>query len=359
MVKKIEHLSARPMLLAHIRDLLKSKREFKYSFELYEEMVEAWLIREEGIKEEIKKEPLRKFSECLAINLFVNRQQRGAERVPVEELQKIASDTNFPIDDTWQLTGRSLLNRDAVGNYKFAHRSIMEYLFVKRFLEMNDDERPKTEWTEQMFKFLEETIEDNFKRKMPMPTFINIDIGSLNLNRYQKYHFRDQISTLTTYQVKQVLQKYDLYDSSYHKSGNGLQHFYILSRNRAKIILDLSTGLMWQQSGSPNYKNYENAEAYIIDLNHQKFAGFSDWRLPTLEEAMSLMEPKKNKAGLYFDERFDATQRWIWTADKYEGGSLRWSVFFGSGICDWNQVDTGYFVRGVRFRQSSEGPLNI
>jgi hypothetical protein len=38
---KIPQLTARPMLLAHIDDLLASGREFDYSFQLYEEMVEA------------------------------------------------------------------------------------------------------------------------------------------------------------------------------------------------------------------------------------------------------------------------------------------------------------------------------
>ncbi len=360
MVKKIEHLSARPMLLAHIRDLVKSKRPFKYSFELYEEMVEAWLIREEGIKQEIKKEPLRKFSECLAINLFVNRQQRGAERVPVEDLKKIAADANFPIDDTWQLTGRSLLNRDAVGNYKFAHRSIMEYLFVKRFLEMNNEERTQVEWTDQMYRFLLEKIRFEMGKNQKFPNLNQINLNNLIQLKPEPFlHLRNRSQKLNRDEVTQFLKKYNFFDSGYNSRGEGIPHIYFEGKKR-EIIIDLTTSLMWQQSGSPNSMIYEKAEAYITDLNRQKFAGFSDWRLPTLEEAMSLMEPKKNKAGLYIDERFDAKQWWIWTADKYEGGSSRWFVSFANGLCHyWHLIDYDFFVRGVRFRQSSDGDLNI
>ncbi|MFX0132595.1 MAG: NACHT domain-containing protein, partial [Candidatus Hodarchaeota archaeon] len=48
-VKKIHHLCVRPMLLAYLPNLLDIKRKIFYSYELYEEMIEAWLIREEGI----------------------------------------------------------------------------------------------------------------------------------------------------------------------------------------------------------------------------------------------------------------------------------------------------------------------
>ena len=87
------------------------------------------------------------------------------------------------------------------------------------------------------------------------------------------------------------------------------------------------------------------AEAYVDTLT---YAGFDDWRLPTLEEAMSLMEPKMNEHGLYIDPIFDRKQRWIWTADKHSA-SRAWLVHFGTGICYYHDVahSTNY-VRAVR-----------
>jgi hypothetical protein len=175
-----------------------------------------------------------------------------------------------------------------------------------------------------------------------------------------KPRFRSESKTLSEDDVQKMLKEKDFFDSSWNQKSPGFDNQYEeLNLKGEKIIFDKASGLMWQQGGSEKSLLFNDAEAYIRKLNASKFAGFDDWRLPTLEEAMSLMEPKGNKAGLYIDERFDAKQTWIWTADKYEGGSSRWYVHFFYGRCHWSQIDFGTFVRGVRFRQSSDGDLNI
>jgi len=58
----------------------------------------------------------------------------------------------------------------------------------------------------------------------------------------------------------------------------------------------------------------------------------SDWRLPTLEEAMSLMEPGKREHGLFIEPIFAGAQRWIWTADK-ASASAAWDVYFNNRNC--------------------------
>jgi hypothetical protein len=104
---------------------------------------------------------------------------------------------------------------------------------------------------------------------------------------------------------------------------------------------------MWHQSGSEEYMKYSEIEQWILALNRRKYAGYSDWRLPTLEEAASLMEPKENRYALYTDLLFAREQRFIWTADKYDEARV-WVVDFFGG--DFNPVasDTTSFVRPVR-----------
>ena len=97
------------------------------------------------------------------MNLYVNRESRRAEHIPREELVHIAREWKIPLDD-WKLTGRSLLNRDAVGNYKFAHRSIMEYLFVQKFIH-GDKSCGSVGWTDQMKLFLKEMVEFHVKKR--------------------------------------------------------------------------------------------------------------------------------------------------------------------------------------------------
>jgi len=164
-VKQIPDLAIRPMLLAHIDYLINAKREIRYTYEVYEEMVEAWLERERGFVQE--KEDLRQFSELLAVDLYLKRTLRGAERIPKAELSDLAQQWHIQLD-SWKLSGRSLLNRDAEGNYKFAHRSIMEYLFVKRFFD-GDLRCLKCEWTDQMQKFLREMLENDIAQNGVLP----------------------------------------------------------------------------------------------------------------------------------------------------------------------------------------------
>jgi len=157
LVQKIPLLSVRPMLLAYIPDLLESGKKIEYAFQLYEVLVEKWLERESAW---VPPEALRQFSERLAVDLYAHRERRGAERIPRAELAGLAKEWNIPLDD-WQLSGRSLLNRDAEGNYKFAHRSIMEYLVVKRLVD-GDPACDRIEVSDQMKAFVREMIPQYF-----------------------------------------------------------------------------------------------------------------------------------------------------------------------------------------------------
>jgi hypothetical protein len=136
--------------------------------------------------------------------------------------------------------------------------------------------------------------------------------------------------TLSGEAVKAMLTQYDFYCAEYtwskdwsNPQGKGINHEYELQQ-QGKVVVDHITGLMWQQSGSPEKMNFENVKASVTQLNKEGFAGFNDWRLPTLEEAMSLMEPQKSSIGLYIKSKFDKTQQWIWTADIHstEGRGL-------------------------------------
>ena len=117
------------------------------------------------------------------------------------------------------------------------------------------------------------------------------------------------------------------------------------------VVVDHATGLMWEKSGSPDSITYEKAEAYIRDLNRKKFAGFDDWRLPTVDELASLLEPEERSGDLYIAPPFDTKQRWCWTSDKRGSGSA-WNVRFSCGCVSWGDVGSPSYVRAVRARQS-------
>lgn len=85
----------------------------------------------------------------------------------------------------------------------------------------------------------------------------------------------------------------------------------------------------------------------IAALNARNFAGYSDWRLPTLEEAMSLVRPDALD-GLYMDPQFaPRSAPFVWTADL-ESEERGWLVNFFFGSCDTEKLGFHAYLRAVR-----------
>ncbi len=118
-----------------------------------------------------------------------------------------------------------------------------------------------------------------------------------------------------------------------------------------QMVYDRATDLMWQQSGSEVNEGYSGyLYIHILKLNDENFGGYSDWRLPTLEEAKSLLEPEKRGNNLFIDPMFDSKQRHIWTSDTYNE-SYFWVVNFSSGRCSNSSFTSGSYIRAVRWGQ--------
>ncbi len=114
-----------------------------------------------------------------------------------------------------------------------------------------------------------------------------------------------------------------------------------------EVVIDHATELMWYQSGSNEYFNLKKAIKWIKMANKKSYASFNDWRLPTLEEASSLLEHEM-KDGYFIDSVFDKRQWGTWTGDK-NGRSNAWIVVFVNGTVSQTPVKSAAtFVRPVR-----------
>ena len=159
--------------------------------------------------------------------------------------------------------------------------------------------------------------------------------------------------------VREMLLRIGYYDMHRNPEGKCIDHQYKLHEiNGNKVVFDEVTGLMWQQSGSHEGMIFKDAEKWINDLNYNFFAGFNDWRLPTLEEAMGLMDAKaKNfKFGFsYINPLFFEVQRWwMWTGDSVKGKSRAWAVNVSYCSCGSKQLGSKNYVHAVRSAQSFE-----
>lgn len=337
MIEKIPDLSARPMLLANIEYLVYTEPVIKYSIELYEMMVEAWVAREESKGYGLRKDQLSQFSESLAVDLYVNREYRGAERIPREELAVLAKEWGIPLEDL-QLSGRSLLNRDAEGNYKFAHRSVMEYLFVRRVIN-NEKAHKKVEWTDQMKVFLREMVRKCVAEQKLIP-FRLTPARSISLRS-------DPCLNLKAEDLSIRLKQLDFYDTKMNTAGKGLiAQLEVLGQPGMELVVDFETGLMWQKSGTDSSITYKGAEKHLHKSNLQNWGGYDDWRIPTVEEVMSLITPTKH-GKLYLSSIFSDPQRVIWTSDKINARTP-WVVAFDPASCYAVSSDFSYYVRFVR-----------
>jgi len=161
---------------------------------------------------------------------------------------------------------------------------------------------------------------------------------------------KDDTLRYTPEEVAQWIKAGDYYDRGMNPSGKGIENKFKLQKDSV-VVYDGATKLYWQRSGSEKYLINDQALAYIDSLNRAKFADYNDWRLPTLEEAMSLMEPVRNNDGLFIGQVFDRAQYWIWTASKMSGGGRAWYVSFSYGYCNHYDFGSIYYVRAVRSGQ--------
>ncbi len=159
---------------------------------------------------------------------------------------------------------------------------------------------------------------------------------------------RNKPMQLSEDDVKEMLKRNNFFEKNRNNTGYCFNNqFEIQKINHDKLILDHTSGLLWQQGGSSKSMSFKQAKLWTQELNRSEYSNYHNWRLPTLEEAMSLMKKDKTNGELFTDPIFDQTQKWIWTSDMAQSRSLAWVVFFNYGSCYVNCFDLNNYVRAV------------
>ena len=122
-------------------------------------------------------------------------------------------------------------------------------------------------------------------------------------------------------------------------------------------VADKNSGLFWQQADSYHELkkgiNWYQALEYVDLKNAEKFAGFEDWRLPTLKELKNLYDasrPIKSKDGerIGLPESFrNGGSYYLWTSTE-RGLENAW--YFGLGFKEeyFNLKDLGDLDQGIK-----------
>ena len=127
------------------------------------------------------------------------------------------------------------------------------------------------------------------------------------------------------------------------------------------IVADPETGLMWPRDDNGQDIDWHGADEYAQNL---ELAGYSDWRLPTIDELEEIygqnsVTGKLNFVGADYDydiqtiEGFQLTAPFIWSSTK-KGSDLAWNFnFYGGGRTPF-PLRSSFVLRALCVRRSGQ-----
>ena len=111
--------------------------------------------------------------------------------------------------------------------------------------------------------------------------------------------------------------------------------------NADGTVTDTGTGLMWKRAAEGKFTFDEAVERFV---GKDEFAGFNDWRLPTIDELKTLLLGDR--------EAFPDMPDELWSGSLYAGySSLAWFVDFYYGLAG---NDVRYDALGVRLVRAGQ-----
>jgi hypothetical protein len=113
------------------------------------------------------------------------------------------------------------------------------------------------------------------------------------------------------------------------------------------IVADSKTGLQWTRATlGVKPVNFEAAGKACTDC---RIGGHTDWRLPTIDELLSIVDRTRVEPAIDTDY-FRCENGWYWSSTPYAQSPsvYAWVVSFDSGFADCSSRGSNGFVRAIR-----------
>jgi len=116
----------------------------------------------------------------------------------------------------------------------------------------------------------------------------------------------------------------------------------------ATMVKDTSTNLLWEDTThvKETKVNFTQAKSYCEDLELGKY---KDWRLPTLQELLSIVNYKRYKPAILKGFSYTNIDTLYWSSTPYiKEADEYWGVSFKDGSSSNAAINYDRFVRCVR-----------
>ncbi|MFN2354530.1 MAG: DUF1566 domain-containing protein [Desulfopila sp.] len=187
---------------------------------------------------------------------------------------------------------------------------------VKRWLIANVLDDSDTGYVREI---VEKTVSENMGAPLPL-------IGEARWTA-EKLTLPSQSQILVEEELEKLIRQWNFFDSLRNTSGSFVNH--LVDSGDGLTVIDERTGLQWQIGGL-DICSLRTMNKKVEDIQTQGWAGFKDWRLPSMEEALSLMNASVNFKGVYLNPCFSIDQPFIFVAARRKPGGY-WFVDYKQG----------------------------
>jgi len=145
---------------------------------------------------------------------------------------------------------------------------------------------------------------------------------------------RREYKSLNEQEISEMLGAKNLFDAQRNPGGKFGHQYEIKDVAGLRLIFDRATKLVWMRQQNLVKMSLKKAEDWIGSLNAVGYGGISSWRLPTVEEAASLLEKNPQDEKIFLDAVFGKGIKSIWTGDSFTE-SRSWIIDFRNGLIDY------------------------